>query len=417
MDYSHFKTNNKRVLLFLTMFKLYQFGIHFYGLCLKVLSPFHKKAKQWTVGQRTVFNHLPNITNKKILWIHCASLGEFLQAKPLIRIIKNCHPNYYILITFFSPSGYLNANNNPIADCISYLPLDTSKNAKRFIKTIKPSMALFIKNELWPNYLNELQKNNISTFVVSALFRKDQFFFKPYGKWQLSILKKLNHFFVQDLNSKRILQSHSISQVSVCGDTRFDSIKENVQSFEELPIIKAFKNNHDLIVCGSTYLKDSLMLFNISQRNPNLKFIIAPHEMDICHQLKQSFLRYSQANAENVKNQSVILIDNVGMLSKLYAYADLSYVGGGFGNKGLHNILEPLAFGIPTIFGPNYHAHNEAKEVIGFGIGFSIKSEAELENKINKLLQKTVKKSIINEYCNNKIGASKFIYNQLKDSF
>lgn len=399
------------------MIKLYQLGIHMYGWCAKVLSPFNKKAKQWCEGQSMVFDKLPNINDKNIIWLHCASLGEFEQSKPLIKIVKKNFPNYVTFLTFFSPSGYLNTKENDYIDYISYLPLDTPSNAKRFIETIKPSMALFVKNEFWPNYLIQLQKNKIPSFIISGLFRKRQFFFQNYGSWQLSILKGISHFFVQDANSKKHLLANGINQVSVTGDTRFDRLIENVQSFKKLPLIEAFKRDYPLIVCGSTYLNDSQMLIRIGHKNPQLRLIIAPHETDYINELKEEVLLYSQANNNNVKTHSILLIDNIGILSKLYGYADLAYVGGGFGKKGLHNILEPLAFNIPVIYGPNIQGFNEAFETIRLGIGFSIQSEAELEQKIVQLLQQPIEKSIIYQYCKSKLGASKLIFEGLKDRF
>ena len=397
------------------MLKLYQLGIFLYGLCVYVLTPFVNKAKQWHQGQKTVFDLLPKANSQKKIWIHCASLGEFEQVKPLIKVLKQKFPEYHLLITFFSPSGFLNTTVDKYIDTISYLPLDTLSNSQKFIQTVKPSVALFVKNEFWPNYLSQLQNNKIPTFIISGIFRKNQFFFSHFGKWHLSILKNITHFFVQDPNSQTLLHKHGINQVSICGDTRFDRIEQNVLSFEEIPLIKAFKNNTPLIVCGSTYSLDSSMLIRISQRNPHLKFIIAPHNIDLCHQLKRNALLYSEANPKTIKNHSILVIDNIGMLSKLYHYASVAYVGGGFGKNSLHNILEPMAFNIPTLFGPNYHRFNEAIDAIKQEVAFSISSEMELETKLKELLLSPTQKTAISAFCKSKTGATNFIFESIKE--
>ncbi|MBL6873189.1 MAG: 3-deoxy-D-manno-octulosonic acid transferase [Flavobacteriales bacterium] len=395
------------------MIRLYQIGIHFYSLLLTFASLFNKKAKLWTKGQKNVFHNLPSNPNSEIVWVHCASLGEYEQAIPLLKKIKEWKPNYSLLVTFFSPSGYVNAKQE-FTDYKSYLPLDTKKNSQQFLDIVKPKLAILIKNEFWPNYLYELQKRNIPIISASALFRSSQLIFKPYGKWLLDVLKNITHFYVQNETSKILLINKGFTNISISGDGRYDRVRGNLADKKSIPYIETFKSDKKLIVCGSTYEIDSKMIINISRRHPDLKFIIAPHEIELSPQLKQHGLLYSQSNDKNVSEYSVLIIDSIGILSRLYQYADVAYVGGGFGHKGLHNILEPLAFDVPIIFGPNYQKFPEAIDALNFGIADSIRNSQEFEKIIHQKLSNPTDESTISNFCNDRSGASNIVFEGLK---
>ena len=396
--------------------RVYQILIHIYGMLIYISSLFSRKAKLWIIGRKNIFDTLPNGKKEDIFWIHCASLGEYEQARPLIKSFKSDFRSHKIFLTFFSLSGYMNVKKNENIDYISYLPLDTTSNARQFVNKVNPQLAIFIKSELWPNVFNMLNKHTIPIFVVSAIFNSQQYFFKPYGKWHLSILKKVKHFFVQDENSKKILNSFGIDRLSVCGDNRYDKVIENSKHKVELPLVKSFKNKKPLVVCGSTYKSDTKMLISISKRMPNVKFIIVPHDPILAHKFKDSGILYSQANEENIEDYSMLIIDNIGLLSQLYYYANVSYVGGAFG-KGLHNILEAIAFGSPVIFGPNYRKYNEAVEAIEANIAKSANSESELEDSICYFLQAELSKNDVFSFCESKKGANNTILKTIKSCF
>ena len=394
---------------------IYQIIIRLYGVAIYLASPFSLKARQWLNGRKNFEDCLPDCAIEKVIWFHCASLGEYMQAKPLIEALKKRHTEHKILLTFFSPSGYLNAGKNEHVDYKAYLPLDTPANAHSFLARIKPKIAIFIKSELWPNFFKKLHHNSIPTYVVSAIFKPQDYLFKFYGKWHLSILKNLSHFFVQDEESKTLLNKKGIYQVTVSGDSRYDKVFEDSIYSKEIPYINSFKDSHPLIVAGSTYKIDSKMLINISNRMPHVKFIIAPHETELCDDLKKYGLLYSQANKDNVKNHSILIIDSIGILSQLYQYANLSYIGGAFG-KGLHNILEAIAFGSYVFFGPKFHKHEEAKEAINAGIAQSIKNEYELETAIKQLIDHSFNKNDVLAFISEKKGANKMIINAINDA-
>jgi 3-deoxy-D-manno-octulosonic-acid transferase len=394
---------------------VYQILIRLYKILILVVSPFSKKAKQWVQGRKNLIARLPSGLNKDIIWFHCASLGEYEQAKPLINSIKSTSKKYNILLTFFSPSGYLNAGKNKNVDFKSYIPLDTLSNANKFIERVNPKCAIFIKSELWPNFFDILNKKFVPIFVVSAIFKAENYLFKPYGKWQLKILRGVTHFFVQDKNSKTLLQNNGITQVSVSGDNRYDKVIENSLNPQEIPLITSFKGSKSLVVAGSTYKIDSEMLINISKKMQDVKFIIAPHNIDYANELQNEGLLYSQANEKNIKDHSILIIDNIGILSQLYQYASVSYVGGAFGN-GLHNILEALAFGSIVIFGPKYHKYKEAKDAIENGIARSVSKEQELEKSIEHFINNKTDKKEVLAFCEKRNGANELIIKRLKAS-
>ena len=395
---------------------VYQIIIRLYGVAIYLASPFSLKARQWLNGRKNLEDCLPDGTTEKVIWFHCASLGEYMQAKPLIEALKKRHTEHKILLTFFSPSGYLNSGKNEYVDYKAYMPLDTTYNAHSFLNRTKPKIAIFIKSELWPNFFKKLHHNLIPTYVVSAVFKPQHYLFKFYAKWHLSILKEARHFFVHDEESKTLLNNKGIYQVTVSGDNRYDKVFEDSIQSKKIPFINSFKGSHPLIVAGSTYNIDSKMLINISNRMPEVKFILAPHEKELCDDLKKYGLLYSQANKNNVKNHSILIIDSIGILSQLYQYATLSYIGGAFG-KGLHNILEAIAFGSYVIFGPKFHKYEEAKEAINAGIAQSIKNEYELEIAIKQLIDHSShSKNDALAFISEKKGANKIIINAINDA-
>ena len=395
---------------------IYDITLFFLSISIRIAALFgNAKAKLWIEGRKNIFQKVKNkiselnTPNSKLIWFHCASLGEFEQGRPLIESIKalslgrGVGGEAKIILTFFSPSGYEIRKNYEHANAVFYLPLDTKENAKKFIELIQPSMVFFIKYEFWYHYFMELHKRKIPVYVVSAIFRPDQLFFKWYGGLFRKLLKTVKHFFVQNENSKSLLNSLGINNVTVSGDTRFDRVFDTCQNVKSFPLIEKFKDNKKVLIAGSTWEQDEKLLVELATLSPSplsqgrgvggeVKLIIAPHEIHESHiqsiiqQLKNlTIVRYSQANEENVKGADVLVIDNIGMLSSLYQYGNIAYIGGGF-SKGIHNILEAATFGMPVIFGPNYEKFQEAKELIRLGGAFSIDSYEALEKTINFLL-------------------------------
>lgn len=412
---------------------LYNIGIFAYHSSIFIASFFHKKAKSWIAGRKNIFEKLEAAIpgNENLVWVHCASLGEFEQGRPIIEKIKNRKPDVKILLTFFSPSGYEIRKDYSGADYIFYLPIDTLENARRFINITKPRIAIFVKYEFWYHYLNQLHKNNIPTYIASAIFRKEQHFFKWYGDWWRSILKNITHIFVQNQRSLELLKSINLSNISLSGDTRFDRVIEISQQKKSIPPIEQFKNNHLVLIAGSTWPEDEAMLIEFINSNEKpMKFIIAPHEIEEAkiERLEKSFstkncIRFSKAGKETLKEAQVLIIDNIGMLSSLYQYAEIAYIGGGFG-KGIHNILEAAVYGMPVIFGPNYHKFNEAVDLIERGGAFSIGNDEELRSKIDLMLFNNytlkIAAEITKNYVREQQGATEktldFIYRNLTQS-
>lgn len=315
----------------------------------------------------------------RYIWFHAASLGEFEQGRPLIEHLRKTHPEYKILLTFFSPSGYEVRKNYEGADIICYLPLDTIRNARRFLRTIKPVMAFFIKYEFWYNYLHILQHRGVPTYSVSSIFRPDQIFFQWYGKQYGRVLKCFTHFYVQNIESKALLAKLGITDVDVVGDTRFDRVLQIKEASKQLPIVKQFTANAEKVfVAGSSWLPDEEIFLKYFAVHKDWKLIIAPHVIGDEH-LSQIFellkgrcvVRYTQATEENVKNTEVLIIDCFGLLSSIYHYGTVSYVGGGFG-VGIHNVLEAAVWDIPVVFGPNNKHFQEAQGLMMAQGGFEI---------------------------------------------
>lgn len=373
---------------------LYNLGISLYYFGIWIASFFNKKAKLWIEGRKDIFTKIKSqITdNQSIIWFHCASLGEFEQGRPLIEKIKKDLPDHKILLTFFSPSGFEIRKDYELADYIFYLPIDTKKNAIKFLKLVQPKMAFFVKYEFWFNFLQQLNQQNIPTYLVSSIFRKDQIFFKSYGSFFKKMLFFFDHIFVQNEKSKSILLENGVSHISVAGDTRVDrvlEIQKNKKSFDK---IVTFKGTAEILIGGSTWPPDEDIFIEWiqSQKDFRWKFIIAPHDiseshiMEIEKKLKVNTIRFSNANALNSAGAKVMIIDNIGMLSSLYQYGKVAMIGGGFGN-GIHNTLEPIAFGLPVIFGKKYQKFEEANRLVITGGGFSISNYLEFEEVIKNL--------------------------------
>ncbi|MBC6112558.1 3-deoxy-D-manno-octulosonic acid transferase [Pedobacter fastidiosus] len=367
------------------MLWLYSLGIRLYYVIICFLSIFHTKAKLFVNGRKDLFNKIAKKVNpnEKHIWFHFASLGEFEQGRPVLEELKKKFPNKKIIVTFFSPSGYEIRKNYALAD-VFYLPIDTPKNAKRFIESINPEMAIFTKYEFWHFYFTELKRKEIPLYLISGIFRESQTFFKWYGGFYRDMLKCVTYFFVQNEESVNLLKSIGIENCTLSGDTRFDRVYENAQSPKSLPKIESFIGNSPVLICGSTWPEDEKLLSTLPGKYPEWKFIIAPHEIDSNHiinierQFLNSSLRFSILNTTENPQAQILIIDNIGMLSSLYRYGKLAYIGGGFG-AGIHNTLEAVAFGLPVIFGPKYEKFQEAKDLISLGSAKSISTSEELE--------------------------------------
>ena len=383
------------------MLFIYNLVVLFAAQILKILALFSSKMKLFVEGRKSVFQTLKDKIHSedKVFWFHAASLGEYEQGLPVIEKIKSQFPHHKIVITFFSPSGYEVRKNNAIADVTVYLPLDTKANAQQFLDLVRPEKVFFIKYEFWPNYLHELKQRNISTYLISGIFREKQVFFKWYGGFYRNALKTFDYFFVQNETSKILLQSIGFNNVKVSGDTRFDRVVAILEKDNTLDFIEQFKNNQTTIVIGSSWPKDEELLVNfINQSTDNVKFIIAPHNIkdeqinSLYKQIKKTKFKYSNYEIETLRkprleNYQVFIIDTIGILTKIYSYADIAYVGGGFGNPGVHNILEPATFGIPIVIGPNYSHFAEATALVGMEGCISIKNQSELNEAFDLLLQ------------------------------
>ena len=408
-------------------------GIFFYTIFLnlyvagiKLLSYWNPKARLWIAGRKFFPSvNFTNSSNTKTIWMHCASLGEFEQGRPVIENLKKQYPSVKIVLTFFSPSGYEVQKNYDGADAIFYLPIDSKTNAKKLIKVINPSLVIWIKYEYWFYYLQELKQQNIPVLLVSGIFRVSQPFFKWYGGIWKKILPCFTHFFIQDETSKKILATIGIDKnVTISGDTRFDRVIEIVEKFEHIPLIKQFCSDSKIIVAGSTWEDDEAELIHYVRANPQIKFIIAPHEIDAenLKDVQKEFagsIFYSELVASQQSTANVLIIDNVGMLSRLYYYADITYVGGGFGDDGVHNVLEAAVYGKPVIYGPEFEKFIEAIELAECGAGIIINSALELEKQLTTLwsnpeLLKSISNTAKNYVYSNR-GASKKIMDFIQE--
>ncbi|NVO03827.1 MAG: 3-deoxy-D-manno-octulosonic acid transferase [Bacteroidetes bacterium] len=404
---------------------LYNFGIRIYFALIFLASFFNPKAKLWIKGRKNIFKNILEIIpkNEEIVWFHSASLGEFEQGRSIIENFKKENPNYKILLTFFSPSGYEIRKNYPGADYIFYLPIDTKRNAKKFIDIINPKLVYFIKYEFWFNYINQLYRKQIPTFIVSANFRNDQHFFKWYGGWFRNQLQKITYFFVQNEKSKSLLNTIGIQNVIVSGDTRFDRVYEITKEEKSFPLIEKFCENKNILIAGSTWPEDEeILLKHFVSHSNDYKLIIAPHEVHserieaLIKSSSESMQRFSGLNESNALESHILIIDSIGILSHLYKYGNISFIGGGFG-KGIHNILEAATFGLPIIFGPSYEKFQEAKDLIELKGAVSISNFEEYSCALNNFLipeKMEIAGNISKKYVADKVGATKMILEETK---
>ena len=400
---------------------LYTLGIYVYGFAIFLASLFNEKARLLREGQHNAFALLKEKVDPaaNYVWFHAASLGEFEQGRPVIEQLKKDQPDTKILLTFFSPSGYEVRKDYDGADIVSYLPLDIPGNAWYLLNLVKISKAIFIKYEFWPNYLLALQAANVPVFSISAIFRPEQVFFKGYGTWYKNLLKTFNHIFVQDEPSLDLLKVHGISNVSVAGDTRFDRVYDLFSQAKQLPLIEEFvKGAGKVIVAGSTWPKDEELLVGYLKLHPDVKLILVPHEIHAAHiagiskLLDGKFVRFTEADSTNIRTTNCLVVDTIGMLSSIYRYANVAYIGGGFGT-GIHNTLEAAVYGVPVLFGPNYLKFREACELIAAGGAFEVTNAVTLGAQLDRLFMDKQAGKIAGEYVKQNTGATKMIINLL----
>lgn len=372
---------------------IYNLVIYIYLFGVKLAALFSSKPAKMVKGHREVFDILRDKIdrNARYIWFHAASLGEFEQGRPLIERIRKEYPEYRILQTFFSPSGYEVRKNYQGADIVCYLPFDTPRNVRRFIEMVNPCMVFFIKYEFWQNYLNTLYKKGISVYSVSSIFRPNQIFFRWYGKDYRKVLKTFSHLFVQNEVSEKLLASIGVTDVTIVGDTRFDRVLDICTVAKDLPLVKAFKGNSKTFVAGSSWGPDEDIFIRYFNEHPEMKLVIAPHVVsdshlkEIMEKVKRPCVRYTEATEENVSKADCLIIDCYGLLSSIYRYGDISYIGGGFG-VGIHNVLEAAVYGIPVIFGPNNKKFREAQHLLEKKGGFEINDYEEFKRLMDRFL-------------------------------
>jgi 3-deoxy-D-manno-octulosonic-acid transferase len=430
---------------------IYNFLIGLYSLGIRIASAWNPKAKEWIRGRKNLLAQLRDKINPadNVIWVHCASAGEFEQAKPVIEALKETNPSHKILVSFFSPSGYSAAKKYQHADVITYLPVDTRKNAKQFLEVVNPQLVIFVKYEYWYHHLSAITFRHIPLLMVSAIFRRDQLFFKWYGRFYKRILFLFRQIFVQDDSSLQLLRSENILHATISGDTRFDRVKKIADQFTELPLIRDFAGDQQVIVAGSTWQQDEAILSAYVKKRA-IKIVIVPHEIKKEHisELQKTFpdcILYSEiknlfSHDESVQTNSIwnsineqqekdiqkrlhhaktLIIDSMGMLSKLYYYATITYVGGGFGS-GIHNTLEAVVYGKPVLFGPKYQKFKEAKDLISIEAAFSINNNEELETKMDQFLnnpEKLAKTGVAaKKYVEENTGATQKIIRYIQEN-
>ncbi len=400
----------------------YLIFIRLYPLIARLLAPINPKAALWVNGRKGLLQRIKadqiNQT-KPIIWLHAASLGEFEQGLPVAELLKQQYPSYALMVTFFSPSGYEVKKNHPIADYVYYLPMDSHSNAKAFIVVTKPVLAIFIKYEFWYFYLSELQKQSIPTLLVSGIFRSNQLFFKWYGQFYRQLLHQFNHVFVQDPNSASLIEPIiGKDPISISGDTRFDRVLEIAANPKRHEPIERFSANEIIVVAGSTWSEDDQVLQHYAKQAKGIKWIIAPHQIS-SERLAECLQRYpaallltdfEKASGIEQANTQTIVINNIGLLSSLYQYASIAFIGGGFTSEGIHNILEAAVYGKPVVFGPVYDKYLEAIEMVEIGAALSVETALDLETTFNELIEDSTKRIEISHlganYVKEKSGAS-----------
>ena len=409
--------------------------MYLYFLLIRIAALFgHKKARLLVRGQAQT---LKNLTAKRsnsdsglsasavyqrsgLIWIHAASVGEFEQARPLIERLRREKPQHKIVVTFFSPSGYEMRKNYAQADGVYYLPFATRTNARRFLDALQPTMAIFVKYEFWPAYLHELKRRNIPTYSISAIFRPGQLFFRPWGKWYLDTLRCFTHIYVQDQASLQLLRESGISRSSIAGDTRFDRMAEVTAHPKQIPIVEQFVGgSKQVIVAGSTWPQDEELLARFIDNSLAIKLILVPHEIDDKHLhtifelFEGRMVRYTRANDVNIRHARVLVVDTMGLLSSIYPYGQVAYIGGGFG-VGIHNTIEAAAYGMPVLFGPNYQHFREAKGLIAAGAAESVKNYDELQNALLRALDNYAETGArAAKYVQSELGATDKIYKEI----
>lgn len=396
---------------------------------IRLVALWNPKARLWLKGRHNWFEQLqPRFSDpsRQWVWMHCASLGEFEQGRPVLEAIRQQYPGHKLLLTFFSPSGYEVRKDYKGADLIAYLPMDSKPNAMKFIDMVKPQLVVWVKYEYWYHYLTTLRKKQIPVLLISGIFREEQPFFKWYGRLHQYMLESFTRLFVQNEGSRELLNGIGFKKVTVNGDTRFDRVAEIAAGFTPIPAIEAFCGNHPVIVAGSTWDTDEEELDHYANTHPELRFIIAPHEIDTPHlhdieKLFKHTIRFSawSKTLTAPENTNTLIIDNIGMLSRLYHYAHITYIGGGFGKDGVHNVLEAAVYGKPVVFGPVYDKFIEAEELIDAGGGRSIETALELEKVFNEFLTDKAlhakAASAAAQYVASKTGATKAVMDCIRE--
>lgn len=409
---------------------LYNLFLFLYLAAIHIVSLFDEKAKKWLAGRADIISKIRASMQgeEQRIWIHCASVGEFEQARPLIEALKKEHPDYKIVLTFFSPSGYELRKNYELADYVFYLPMDGASRSRKFLDAVKPQLAVFVKYEFWYHYIFSLEQANIPVVLVCGAFRQEQIFFKWYGGLFRKILGKFSFFFLQDEQSAELLRTlHITGSVKVAGDTRYDRVYEIAKLAKSFPLIESWKGDDNIVVAGSTWPDDEQVIKDIMETLPeNWKLILAPHEINKSHihQITQLFrqpLLYSTLQTGIPVQNKVLVIDNIGMLSSLYRYGDIAYIGGGFQKGGIHNTLEPAVFGLPIIFGPVYEKFVEARLLVEKGFAFSIENVGEcklvLDNLIADKSARVLRQQLLREFVSQNIGATKQIMEVLSREY
>lgn len=401
---------------------IYNLGITLYGVAIALASLFSNKARLRYAGGRAAVDEMRRrrTPGERYIWFHAASLGEFEQGRALMERLRASHPEYKIALTFFSPSGYEVRKGYAGADVVTYLPLDRPRNVRAFLDALRPEMAVFVKYEYWGNFLFSLKERRVRTYVVSAIFRPDQVFFRPYGGLFVRMLGCFTKIYVQDERSRQLLSGVGIESVEVTGDTRFDRVADIVRRAEELPVAAAFAGEgRPVVVAGSTWPQDEELLARfISVNKDHLRMIIVPHEVspsrisELCSRLRCSFALYTQTTPEEAGKADCLVVDTVGILSSLYRYGRVAYVGGGFG-AGIHNTLEAAVWGIPVVWGPNYHKFKEAEGLAACGGGCAVASYRQMEDALNRLLTDSAAGASAGEYVRSKTGATDKILAEL----
>lgn len=412
---------------FCTMMLFYSFVIQITAWLLPVLAWFNPKLKRFVQGRKTVFEQLENFkTDKPILWMHCASLGEFEQGRPILEH-ASIQDNYSIVLTFFSPSGYEVQKNYDKAALVLYLPLDRKVNAKKFVTLLNPKIAVFVKYEIWPNLLNELGKQQMKTILISGIFNKKQFLFKPLGRFIRKAMTHFNTIFVQDEQSKNLLEKIGFKTVQIAGDTRFDRVFQILNQDNSLGFVADFVADKKVFVAGSTWAADEKLIVNyFNSKNTDFKLIVAPHNINQAAilALKAAFnakvVLYSDRKGKNLTDYDVLIVDTVGLLTKIYSYANVAYVGGGFGKAGIHNILEPATFAIPIAIGYKYNAFKEAVDLVEQEAICVVHNQQTFDKTIDLLLTDTVlakeKGKQCQEYITQHIGATEKVVEYISEN-